>query len=67
MVTITICCQHCGSEDLVRNGYAPNENKDIAANHVRDKVVKILHPQEGSWYWHSLLTATQKRLEMKIT
>ena len=24
MVTITICCQHCGSEDLVRNGYAPN-------------------------------------------
>jgi transposase-like protein len=24
MVTITLCCQHCGSEDLVRNGYAPN-------------------------------------------
>src|SRR5262245_55087810 len=24
MVTITICCQHCGSKDLVRNGYAPN-------------------------------------------
>ena len=24
MVTITICCQHCGSEDLVRNSYAPN-------------------------------------------
>jgi transposase-like protein len=24
MVTITICCQHCGSKELVRNGYAPN-------------------------------------------
>ena len=24
MVTVTICCQHCGSKDLVRNGYAPN-------------------------------------------
>ena len=24
MVIITICCQHCGSEGLVRNGYAPN-------------------------------------------
>ena len=24
MVTVTICCQYCGSKDLVRNGYAPN-------------------------------------------
>ena len=24
MVTVTLCCQHCGSKDLVRNGYAPN-------------------------------------------
>jgi transposase-like protein len=26
MVTITfmICCQHCGSKDLVRDGHAPN-------------------------------------------
>src|SRR5882762_3700116 len=23
--------------------------------------------QKGSWYWHSLLTATQKRLETKVT
>ncbi len=24
MVKVTIYCQYCGSEDLVRNGYAPN-------------------------------------------
>lgn len=24
MVTITICCQHCGSKDLARNGHASN-------------------------------------------
>ena len=24
MVTVTICCQHCGSGDLVRNGYTLN-------------------------------------------
>jgi transposase-like protein len=24
MVTITICCQHCGSNDLVRDGHASN-------------------------------------------
>ncbi len=24
MVTITVCCQYCGSKDLVRNGHAPN-------------------------------------------
>src|ERR1035438_8175356 len=24
MVTVTICCQHCGSKDLVRNGHASN-------------------------------------------
>jgi transposase-like protein len=24
MVTVTICCQHCGSEDLIRNAHVPN-------------------------------------------
>jgi transposase-like protein len=24
MVTITICCRHCGSDRVVRNGHAPN-------------------------------------------
>src|SRR5450631_3672009 len=24
MVTVAICCQHCGSDDLVRNGHASN-------------------------------------------
>jgi len=24
MVTVTICCQYCGSEDLIRNGHASN-------------------------------------------
>ena len=24
MVTITLCCRHCGSEDLIRNGHASN-------------------------------------------
>jgi transposase-like protein len=24
MVTVTICCPYCGSEDLVRNGHASN-------------------------------------------
>ncbi len=24
MVTITLCCPHCGSEALVRDGHAPN-------------------------------------------
>jgi transposase-like protein len=24
MVTVTICCPHCGSEDLIRNGHASN-------------------------------------------
>jgi transposase-like protein len=24
MVTVTICCQNCGSEDLIRNGHASN-------------------------------------------
>ena len=24
MVTVTICCQYCGSTDLVRNGHASN-------------------------------------------
>ena len=27
MVTVTICCQYCGSKDWVRNGYAPNEKQ----------------------------------------
>ena len=24
MVTVTICCPYCGSEDLIRNGHASN-------------------------------------------
>ncbi len=24
MVIVTICCQHCGSKDLIRNGHASN-------------------------------------------
>ena len=24
MVTIVVCCPHCGSEEIVRNGKAPN-------------------------------------------
>jgi transposase-like protein len=27
MVIIPLCCQHCGSKDLVRNGYAPNRKQ----------------------------------------
>jgi len=27
MIIITICCQNCGSEDLVRNGYEPNRKQ----------------------------------------
>jgi transposase-like protein len=27
MVTVIMCCQYCGSKELVRNGYAPNEKQ----------------------------------------
>lgn len=27
MITVTIHCPHCGSEDIVRNGRAPNEKQ----------------------------------------
>ena len=42
MVTVTICCQHCGSKDLVRNGYAPNGKQRYRCKTWEvGKVVKI--------------------------
>jgi transposase-like protein len=32
MVTITVRCRHCGSEDLMRDGYAPNGKQKYRCN-----------------------------------
>jgi hypothetical protein len=42
MVTVTIHCPHCGSEELKRNGHAPNGKQKLVVEHVRDKAGKIL-------------------------
>ena len=43
MVTVTICCQHCGSKDgSSATAMRPMESKDIVVKHVRSKVVRTL-------------------------
>jgi transposase-like protein len=42
MITITVHCPHCGSEDLVRNGRAPNGKQNYRCRAcVAGKVVNI--------------------------
>jgi transposase-like protein len=67
MVTEVITCRHCGSDDLVKNGFAPNNGKQKYLCHAcgrqsREDPSSNAYPEERR---EEILRAYQERSSLR--